>query len=41
MTGASFSIVGWHSFCAQAWYRDPAAPKQTNLSNALTFTLCN
>jgi hypothetical protein len=26
---------------AQAWYRDPAAPAQTNLSNALAFTLCN
>lgn len=25
---------------AQGWYRDPAAPGQTNLSNALTFTLC-
>jgi hypothetical protein len=28
-------------FYAQGWYRDPAAPKQTNLSNALRFTLCN
>ena len=26
---------------AQAWYRDPAAPGQTNLSNALQFTLCS
>ena len=26
---------------AQGWFRDPAAPKQTNLSNALRFTLCN
>jgi formylglycine-generating enzyme required for sulfatase activity len=25
---------------AQGWYRDPAAPGQTNLSNAVTFTLC-
>jgi hypothetical protein len=26
---------------AQGWFRDPAAPKQTNLSNGLRFTLCN
>ena len=26
---------------AQAWFRDPAAPAQTNLSNALAFTLCS
>ena len=26
---------------AQAWYRDPSAPGQTNLSNALQFTLCS
>jgi hypothetical protein len=26
---------------AQGWFRDPGAAKQTNLSNALTFTLCN
>jgi formylglycine-generating enzyme required for sulfatase activity len=26
---------------AQGWYRDPVAPGQTNLSNALQFTLCN
>jgi formylglycine-generating enzyme required for sulfatase activity len=25
---------------AQGWYRDPAAPGQTNLSNAVAFTLC-
>lgn len=25
---------------AQGWYRDPAAPGQTNLSNAIAFTLC-
>jgi hypothetical protein len=25
---------------AQGWFRDPGAAKQTNLSNALTFTLC-
>jgi formylglycine-generating enzyme required for sulfatase activity len=26
---------------AQAWYRDPAAPGQTSLSDALAFTLCS
>jgi hypothetical protein len=26
---------------AQGWFRDPGAAKQTNLSDALTFTLCN
>jgi hypothetical protein len=26
---------------AQGWFRDPAAPKQTNLSNAIRFMLCN
>jgi len=25
---------------AQGWYRDPAAPGQTNLSNAVAFTIC-
>jgi hypothetical protein len=25
---------------AQAWFRDPGSPKQTSLSNGLTFTLC-
>jgi formylglycine-generating enzyme required for sulfatase activity len=25
---------------AQGWFRDPGAPKQTNLSNGLRFTLC-
>ncbi len=28
------------TFHAQAWFRDPPAPKATNLSNGLTFTLC-
>ena len=26
---------------AQGWYRDPAAPSQTNLSDALVFALCS
>jgi formylglycine-generating enzyme required for sulfatase activity len=25
---------------AQGWYRDPSAPNQTNLSNALSFAMC-
>lgn len=37
--GAPF--VAGQVFYAQGWYRDPAAPKQTNLSNGLRFTLCN
>ena len=28
------------TFHAQAWFRDPPAPKATNLSNGFTFTLC-
>ncbi len=28
------------TFHVQAWFRDPPAPKSTNLSNGLTFTLC-
>lgn len=28
-------------FYAQAWFRDPGAAKQTNLSDGLRFTLCN
>jgi Tol biopolymer transport system component len=27
-------------FHAQCWFRDPGAPTHTNLSNALSFTLC-
>lgn len=27
-------------FHAQAWFRDPPAPKQSNLSDALTFSVC-
>jgi hypothetical protein len=26
---------------AQAWYRDPPAPKSTNLSGGLEFIVCN
>ncbi len=28
-------------FYAQGWFRDPGAPKQTNLSDGLRFTLCD
>ena len=28
------------SYCAQLWYRDPGAPLNSNLSNAVSFTLC-
>lgn len=34
-------FVAGQVFYAQGWFRDPAAPKQTNLSNGLTFTLCD
>jgi hypothetical protein len=27
-------------FYAQGWFRDPGAPKGTNLSDALMFVLC-
>ncbi len=37
--GAPF--VAGQVFYTQGWYRDPAAPMQTNLSNGLRFTLCN
>jgi hypothetical protein len=34
-------FIAGQVFYAQGWYRDPAAPKQTNLSNGLRFTLCD
>ncbi|MBK8172732.1 MAG: hypothetical protein IPK60_20675 [Sandaracinaceae bacterium] len=34
-------FVAGQVFYAQGWFRDPAAPKQTNLSNGLRFTLCD
>lgn len=37
--GAPF--VTGQAFYTQGWFRDPGAPKQTNLSNALRFSLCN
>jgi hypothetical protein len=38
-------VLGWpfsagQVIDAQAWFRDPPAPKTTNLSNGLEFTLC-
>jgi hypothetical protein len=40
-TGLGAPFVPGQVFHAQCWYRDPAAPAQTNLSNAVRFTLCN
>lgn len=34
-------FVAGQVFHAQGWLRDPGAPKQTNLSNGLRFTLCD
>jgi hypothetical protein len=33
-------LTAGQQFNAQAWFRDPPAPKTTNLSNGLQFTLC-
>jgi predicted RNA-binding protein with TRAM domain len=33
--------AGGQTIYAQAWFRDPSAPKATNLSGGLKFTLCN
>ena len=40
-TGLGSPFVQGQIFYAQGWFRDPAAPKGTNLSNGLRFTLCN
>jgi hypothetical protein len=34
-------FVAGQVFYAQGWFRDPGAPKGTNLSDGLKFTLCN
>jgi hypothetical protein len=34
-------FVAGQVFHAQGWFRDPGAPKQTNLSDGLRFTLCD
>jgi len=33
-------LVAGQMFWSQAWFRDPPAPKTTNLSNGLQFTTC-
>ena len=38
-TGLGSPFVAGQTFHAQGWFRDPGAPKQTNLSNALRFVL--
>lgn len=38
-TGLGTPYVAGNGYYVQAWYRDPPAPKSTNLSNALQFTL--
>lgn len=39
--GLGNPFVQGQVFYAQGWFRDPGAPKQTNLSDGLRFTLCN
>jgi hypothetical protein len=34
-------FIAGQVFYAQAWFRDPGAPKQTNLSDGLRFVLCD
>lgn len=33
-------FIGGEALYAQGWYRDPGASRQTNLSDALSFSLC-
>lgn len=39
--GLGNPFVAGQVFYAQGWFRDPGAPKQTNLSDGLRFTLCD
>lgn len=39
-TGLGSPFVAGQMFRIQGWYRDPGAPGQTNLSDALVFSLC-
>jgi len=39
--GLGYPFVQGQVFYAQGWFRDPSAPKGTNLSDGLRFTLCN
>ena len=40
-TALGYPFAQGQTIRAQGWYRDPAAPSQTNLSDALLFTLCS
>lgn len=40
-TSLGSPFVQGQTIRAQGWYRDPSAPGQTNLSDALAFTLCS
>jgi hypothetical protein len=39
--GLGYPFVAGQVFYAQGWFRDSGAPKGTNLSDGLRFTLCN
>jgi hypothetical protein len=39
-SGADPALVAGAQFWAQWWYRDPASPSATGLTDALTATLC-
>jgi hypothetical protein len=38
--GLGNPFVAGQVFYAQGWFRDPAAPKGTNLSDGVRFALC-
>jgi hypothetical protein len=40
-TALGVPFAGGETVQAQAWFRDPPAPKTTNLSDALQFTVCS
>jgi hypothetical protein len=40
-TGLGSPFIPGQVFYAQGWFRDPGAPKGTNLSDGLRFLLCN
>jgi formylglycine-generating enzyme required for sulfatase activity len=40
-TALGYPFAPGQTIRAQGWYRDPAAPSQTNLSDALAFALCS
>ena len=39
-SGADPALVAGAQFWAQWWYRDPAIPSTTGLTDALTATIC-